>query len=168
MRITKRRIEHMHAVAEFMYEHAKDYNLDHYEEQMYILGLLHDIGYVRKKKGHAKSGAEIIRIIFGQNNFFAECIEDHGLTPKQYAQKHNIKTEQIPLAMILLWTADLSIDSKGNEVGISKRLEDIKDRYGKNSEAYKSSEETAKWLRTEGWQHCNQIRELHKFGARYE
>ena len=37
----------MHGVAEYMYAHAEDRGLN--KDSMYLLGLLHDIGYVNKK-----------------------------------------------------------------------------------------------------------------------
>ena len=36
--------------------------------------------------------------------------------------------------------ADMQIDKFGNDVGYTKRLEDIKNRYGENSEVYKKVE----------------------------
>ena len=167
MRITKSKIMHMHAVAEFMYKHAKEYGLEHYEESMYVLGLLHDIGYIRKKKNHAKSGEEILKILIGQNNFYVECIADHGLTPKEYALKYNIKTNQIPFVMMLLWAADMSVDREGKEVGFNKRLKDIKDRYGENSKEYKNSQETVQWLESEAKKCCKRNMELKKYDLKH-
>ncbi|MBR0384343.1 MAG: HD domain-containing protein [Eubacteriaceae bacterium] len=52
-RISEERIRHMHGVAEFMYKRAKDYKLD--AEEMYLLGLLHDIGYIQGfEEGHGE------------------------------------------------------------------------------------------------------------------
>ena len=47
--IPDNRMEHMHGVAEYCYKHATDdfYKLD--RTHMYILGLLHDCGYIQKK-----------------------------------------------------------------------------------------------------------------------
>ena len=38
----------------------------------------------------------------------------------------------------ILNKADMQIDKYGNDVGYDKRLEDIKDRYGKDSITYKN------------------------------
>lgn len=38
--------------------------------------------------------------------------------------------EDIPKELILLWEADVSVDSMGNEVGFKNRLTDIGLRYG--------------------------------------
>lgn len=52
--ITEGRIHHMHGVAEFMYNHAQEHKL--MPDQMYFLGLIHDIGYINGKSGHEASG----------------------------------------------------------------------------------------------------------------
>ena len=45
--------------------------------------------------------------------------------------------------------ADMQIDKFGNDVGYTKRLEDIKNRYGENSEVYKKVEILVNDLRIE-------------------
>ena len=142
MQIPKEKIAHMHGVAEFMYEHAEEYGLSHHNEYLYVLGLLHDIGYVSgKKAGHEEYGGNLIAELSG-DNFFAEYITDHGLTPAEYMRKYHCNERGIPYIAILLWSADMSIDSKGENVGFDKRLEDIASRYGKDSEVYARCEET--------------------------
>ncbi len=56
---------HMIGVAENMYHHANKYGLD--PEEMYLIGLLHDIGYIsRSKEGHEQYGATLIKMFFNQ------------------------------------------------------------------------------------------------------
>ena len=55
-KISENRMAHMHGVAEFMYEHAPLFRLN--PDVMYILGLLHDIGYVHGKHLHEVHGTD--------------------------------------------------------------------------------------------------------------
>ena len=43
-KINENKKKHMFGVAQFMYEQVPKYNLN--PEEMYILGLFHDIGYI--------------------------------------------------------------------------------------------------------------------------
>ena len=45
-------------------------------------------------------------------------------------------TEEKTEGYVILNMADMLVDSKGNEVFVSKRLDDIKDRYGEYSDQY--------------------------------
>lgn len=55
--------------------------------------------------------------------------------------------EDIPKELILLWEADVSVDSMGNEVGFKNRLTDIGLRYGFDSLPYRIVEEIINWLK---------------------
>lgn len=48
----------MHSVAEYMYRNAKKYDLN--PEEMYILGLIHDIGYLKDRLDHEVHGARLL------------------------------------------------------------------------------------------------------------
>jgi len=48
----------------------------------------------------------------------------------------------------ILNKADMQIDKYGDDVGYTKRLEDIKNRYGKNSVTYKNAEILVSKLRS--------------------
>lgn len=113
--------KHVFSVAEYMYRHAGEYGQN--PEDMYLLGLLHDIGYLRGSYGHGENGGEICR----RNMYrYAEEIKYHGKHQDEYSSP----------ALDLLNEADLMIDSQGNEVGFKQRLNDIKKRYGKDSNNY--------------------------------
>ena len=150
MQISKDKIAHMHGVAEFMFAHAEEYGLKHHEDEMYVLGLLHDIGCVKgDHEGHAEYGKRLISDIF-KDKYFAEYIEDHELTPAEYKERYHCNDKGIPYVLILLWAADLSVDSKGNIVGFEQRLVDISDRYGADSETFIKCFETVEWLKNTG------------------
>ena len=138
MQISKERIAHMHGVAEFMYQHAEEYGLKN-KDEMYLLGLIHDIGYLYgKKEQHEQLGAELL----GLDTYYGKFVQFHSFTPKEYMDYHKILASEIPNEMILLWTVDLT----GEAVGFKKRLEDIGNRHGFDSEPYKKCSETVLWL----------------------
>lgn len=60
MQISNERIAHMHGVAEWMYEHAVEYGCEN-KDEMYFLGLIHDIGYLYgSKEEHEQKSAELL------------------------------------------------------------------------------------------------------------
>ena len=119
------RLRHSIAVARKMVEIAKSKNLsDEDIKNCFIIGYNHDIGYEFTKNGnnHNTIGGEILR-----NNFkYWREIYYHG----------EINVEYKSLYLDILNQADMQIDKYGNDVGYDKRLEDIKNRYGKDSDVY--------------------------------
>lgn len=139
-KITDERIAHMHGVAEYMYRNAEKYNLD--KKEMYVLGLLHEIGYVYGKAEHEVYGARLLEKLGFKDSWL---ISWHGTPPVDFMKLKDIS--DVPNALILLWEADLSVNAKGEEVGFNKRLEDIGERLGFDSVAYRIASETVEWLR---------------------
>lgn len=132
----------MHGVAEYMYQHANEYNLNN-KEEMYLLGLIHDIGYLYgEKEQHEQLGAELL----GIDTYYGQLVQAHGITPQTYKQIHSCSDSEIPNELILLWTADMSVDLNGREVGFQERLEDIAFRHGRDSKAYQNCCDTIAWL----------------------
>ena len=119
------RLRHSIAVARKMVEIAKSKNLsDEDIKNCFIIGYHQDIGYEFTKNGnnHNTIGGEILR-----NNFkYWREIYYHG----------EINVEYKSLYLDILNQADMQIDKYGNDVGYDKRLEDIKSRYGEDSEVY--------------------------------
>lgn len=148
-RISDEQIRHMHSVAELMYRYKDAFHVSAAKEECYLLGLLHDIGYINGKENHESHGYSILENAFGPN-VLSECICWHGSTPDEYKRTYNCSDEEIPNMLILLWWADLSVESNGEHageiVGFAKRLDSIKDRLGENSDAYRNSKETVDWL----------------------
>lgn len=147
MRISDDRIQHMHNVAEYMYEHAKDYGLENQKEQMYFLGLIHDIGSVRSRETHEHDGADILRMT-GLSQRYLTAVEWHGSSPLEYCKYHGITEEQLPNFMLLLWEADLHIGTHGEYMSFDDRLADIKSRRGE--EKSKVAEDVLRILRQRG------------------
>lgn len=108
-----------------------------------MLGLLHDVGYIHGKQNHEETGGKIMEEM---NYPYAEIIQYHGTTPLLYMQTKKCTKEDIPKELILLWIADMSVDLSGNTVGFKFRLNDIGNRLGFDSVAYRNCTETVKFL----------------------
>ena len=136
------RNEHETRVADFMYKHAAEYSLD--KEEMYLLGLLHDVGCVNgEKKGHEQRGAKMLKEKIGVTNpHVLWCIEHHNDFIPHFTWSIDRHRKHF-----LLLKADMSIDSYGNEVGYKKRLKDIMKRYGEDSDTYKRCLSIVNWLK---------------------
>ena len=118
---------HSLAVAKKMKEIGKEYNLKDSElEDLFVLGLNHDIGYEYTENGvnHEVIGGKILK----RNGYkYWKEVYYHGKIPSEYNS----------LYLDILNKADMQIDSSGSDVGYKNRLLDIKDRHGEGSEAYK-------------------------------
>lgn len=155
--ISDERIKHMHGVAEFMYENYDKFNCKYInKEEIYILGLNHDIGYINGKSNHELCGANMFAEFteFGQKNIMTQCILYHGDTPREYMEKYQCSEEDIPDELILLWLADMCIESAGENagknIGFQARLDNLAERYGTDSEPYLICKETMDWLNKTG------------------
>lgn len=134
MVLTDQRLSHMHGVAEYMYKHAQDYGLD--PDEMYVLGLLHDIGYIRNPEDPAEAGAEILGES-GYRNAYTILCQNKKLTDDD---ADNLKLQ-------LLIEADLKTDVNGKETDYSKKLESIAELYGKDSSQYNISSSNIEYLK---------------------
>ena len=123
------RLNHSIAVARKMVEIGKEYNLkDNELQDLFVLGLNHDIGYeFGNNENHRIIGGKILK----QSNYkYWQEVYYHGEVESEYSS----------LYLDILNKADMQIDKFGNDVGHVKRLEDIKNRYGKESDIYKKAE----------------------------
>ena len=124
MQISDDRIAHMHGVAEYMYKHAADYNLD--PEEMYLLGLLHDIGYLEGRIMHAQHGAAILKKIKLPHKYQI-AVEHHGDILKE-------KDHPSPELMLLIEADMHVIPQTGRNSGKAwYRRQSIPDLCGKYS-----------------------------------
>ncbi len=97
------------------------------KEEMFTLGLLHDIGYeFGDSEEHHIVGFQILE---KQNYMYSKEVLYHGKPDCEYKST----------ALDLLNFADMHIDKKGNYISFEKRLEDIKSRRGEHSMAYINS-----------------------------
>ncbi len=109
---------HCFGVAEFMYREAPKYGLD--PNEMYTLGLLHDIGYIYEGwHEHEEKGAELMR---SMGYKYADEIGQHGIDIKP-------DTKLSKEAMLLI-AGDSVVDFFGNIGTYESRRHDIETRYG--------------------------------------
>lgn len=130
------RLKHSLAVARKMVEIGKDKELT--EEQLqdlFMLGFNHDIGYeFGTNENHRIIGGNLLK----RNNYkYWKEVYYHGEIDLQY---HSIYLD-------ILNMADMQIDKYGNDVGYTKRLEDIENRYGTNSKQYINAKKLIKILK---------------------
>ena len=132
------RLKHSLAVARKMEEIAKTLGLSEKEiNDCFVIGLNHDIGYeYGNNSNHAHIGGEILK----RNNYKYW---------KEFYYHGNINTEYTSLFLTILNKTDMQVDKYGNDVGYTKRLEDIKSRYGENSTTYQNAEILILNLRSE-------------------
>lgn len=141
-KLSDERIRHMHGVAEYMYKHAKEYNLN--PDEMYLLGLLHDIGYIINNKEHEVIGA---RFLEEQGYKYSDIISWHGVTPQDYMRLRDV--DSVCNDLKLLWKADMSVNCNGLEVSYDKRLFEIGLRHGFDGVQYRKAKEAIEWLKEE-------------------
>ena len=115
--IIEDRKKHMFAVAEFLREYALKQKMSQAEcDELYTLGLLHDIGYAFLEEEdyskHGFVGGEFLRT---QKYKYWQEVYYHGVVNSEYQSKF----------LDLLNWADMHIDSKGNVVSYQERLDDI-------------------------------------------
>ena len=129
--ITENKLKHILAVARLMKEKAGLVGLD--EEEMFNLGMVHDIGYEFDEQDHHTAGYMILK---KQGYKYAYEVKYHGLPHAPH---------QTP-ALSLLNYADMHINAKGEYVTFEDRLEDIKLRRGENSPHYINSKKVIEQL----------------------
>ena len=124
----KDRLIHSYNVGKKMMEIGKTYDLTKNElQELFILGLNHDIGYefTTNGKNHNRIGGNLLK----ESNYkYYKEVYYHG----------DINTDYSSLYLDILNMADMQIDKYGNEVGYEERLKDIETRYGMNSDIYKN------------------------------
>lgn len=124
--MTGNRAKHSLGVAKLMKKIVlahSDY-FDFSPEEAFTVGYLHDIGYeFSSSKEHAAKGGLFLK---EQGYKYWREIFYHGTYQKKYDSK----------MLKLLNAADLIVNPSGIIVGYPKRLEDIEERYGHESEKY--------------------------------
>ncbi|MBP3344954.1 MAG: HDIG domain-containing protein [Clostridia bacterium] len=135
--IDENRIKHIMAVARLMKEKAEEVGLD--KEEMFTLGMLHDIGYEfgGSEEHHTLGGA----ILKKQKYKYYKEVFYHGKPTEEFSS----------LALDLLNYADLHIDKKGNYVSFEDRLADIEARRGKDSIVYKNCKKVIDGFKEKGF-----------------
>lgn len=128
------RLKHILGVARVMSENAERLGLN--KQEMFMLGMLHDIGYeFGEISEHNKIGGEILK---RQNYKYYNEVFYHGILNPPYSS----------LELDLLNYADLHITKYGDYVTIEQRLEDIGSRWGFDSPYYLNPKKIAENLKS--------------------
>lgn len=119
--ISDERKKHIFGVAEFLKRIATDKNMSSEEiEELYVLGLVHDIGYEflepQDYNKHNRVGGEILK---KQGYKYWQEVYFHGEANSPYESEF----------LDLLNFADAHIDGYGNYVSYDERIKDIATRY---------------------------------------
>lgn len=137
--ITENKMRHCLSVAQQCKRIAITSGKEELADKMFIVGYLHDIGYEFIQNGklskHPELGANKLIECLNINEFIASVIKNHG----------NLEAVGSSLELDILNIADFTVDSLGNKVTTEARLEDIKRRYGVQSENYKEACRIVAW-----------------------
>lgn len=126
--ITENRWKHILGVARKCKEFACKFkpNDGKFAEDMFLLGLLHDMGYefMESNAGHAAIGGEILK----RNNYkYWQEVFLHG----------DETVEGMSDELFILNSADMSTGPSGESFTFEERLAEIAARFGKEADAYK-------------------------------
>ena len=131
--ISENKLHHILGVARECYRIAKGKGYDEeFCRRMWMIGWNHDVGYEfsEKQSEHPYIGEEMLKLINVTNGNASSSKVLHSI------RQHGLYTKTKSTEWIILSTADMTIDSKGNKVDVTQRLQDIKERYGENSNQY--------------------------------
>ena len=133
--INDNRLKHSLAVAKRCYTLALEYVPGdiNFARKMFEIGFNHDIGYEftsrKEKSEHGRIGSMILEHAFGHHS-------SKGLDAIKYHGNPETPSEYRTIEWYVLNHADLTINSKGEEVTMEERLEDIKEKNGTDSTSY--------------------------------
>lgn len=127
--ISTDRLFHILAVARKAYALSKSLGYDEaFARKLFMLGWLHDVGYeFNSKSNHAEESYNLVNLLV-EDSIAIKAIKEHGKYPSDFSDEYKI-----------LNMADMLVDSKGNEVDVTYRLNEIKEKYGEHSDEYLTS-----------------------------
>lgn len=119
--LTPSRLAHMNATANRAYEIAKTVfgKSENKARQLYVLGLLHDVGYAFAPDDHAHAGGSVL-ISLGVE---IDAVYDHGDPTVGFMDDE----------LLIVNAADMTTSPTGAPMRMEDRLNDIGERYGVNS-----------------------------------
>lgn len=119
--LTPSRLAHMNATANRAYEIAKTVfrKSENKARQLYVLGLLHDVGYAFDPDDHAHAGGSVL-ISLGVE---IDAVYDHGDPTVGFMDDE----------LLIVNAADMTTSPTGALMRMEDRLNDIEERYGADS-----------------------------------
>ena len=138
--ITQNRWQHILGVARKCREYAAKFRHDDskFTEDMFLLGMLHDMGYEfnQSNASHATAGGEILK----RNDYrYWQEVSLHG----------DETVENMSDELFILNCADMSTGPNEEEFTFNERLSEIASRFGKEADAYKKCVIAVKKLKTD-------------------
>ena len=150
--ISEARLHHILGVARKAYKIAKDMGYDErFCRRCFMLGWIHDVGYEfsENQSDHPDASTELLCTLgdaFGVIMEFPRSKDGKISSSAPYNEEwvnavaaiknHGLYIENETAEWKILNMADMQVDSQGNEVSVSQRLDDIKTRYGEHSDQY--------------------------------
>lgn len=131
--ISEDRLHHIIGVARKCYEISKSMGMpEDFCRRMFMLGWNHDVGYEFsvEKREHPSVSEGMLKLINVTNGSKESSKVLHAV------RKHGMSTKTKSLEWRILNEADMTTDSKGNDVDVFGRLKDIAERFGIDSEEY--------------------------------
>lgn len=125
IKISSDRLNHIIAVARKMQFLSEKLGLDAISDDMFVLGFLHDVGYefAYSKEEHPTIGGLLLKS--NKYKYYNE-VYYHGKVQDEYNSKE----------LDLLNYCDMTVSPKGDNVTLDERLNDIKLRFGEESNTY--------------------------------
>lgn len=136
------RYMHCYSVGKKMHDYAIN-KLKWSEEksnEMFILGNLHDIGY-EFDKDPERDGITLSELLDKDGYKYFNEIKFHAKLQEDYTSEE----------MDLLYFADLTVDGIGNWVTYDERINDLINRYGKDSKVVDDSYKIIEYLKEKGF-----------------
>jgi len=122
--LTPSRLAHMNATANRAYEIATTVfgKTEDRARELYIFGLLHDVGYAFDPTDHAHAGG---RVLIGLG-VAADAVYDHGDPNVGFMDDE----------LLIVNAADMTTSPTGAPMRMEDRLNDISERYGADSKQF--------------------------------
>ena len=139
--ISNDRFKHSIAVARLLKAKCEDCQFGKdFAQEMFMLGLLHDIGYeFGPNSNHNILGGTILE---KEGYKYFEEVKHHGRADSSYSSK----------ALDLLNWADMHISGNGQYVSFDERLKDIKNRYGAESSQFDNAKKLIEQLKKKNFE----------------
>lgn len=101
---------------------------EQFAQDMFLLGMLHDFGYefAEEPGKHPQVGAEILK---RQGYRFWQAVENHG----------NVNVDEVSDELFILSCADMTTGPDGEFFTMRERIDNMAERYGKNSHAHQKA-----------------------------
>ena len=133
---------HSLGVANYMREHAEERGLS--PDDMFICGLLHDVGDVYGEYGNESIGALMLAHV-GMKSSIVSAIRLHSLSGYKVEELYGINA--VTPEYKLLLEANMRVDNRGNRVTYEERLEKLLFLYGKEHEVYRTCYDLCMYLK---------------------